>query len=111
MKRARQLSKAVQRRRDLECAGLPTSPEFTTATFAVVNSGEVAVVNSGEVGTATFADDTAVVATDSDPGIGSYKLQTNLLAIQNWFKNWRMKANGCKPVHVTFIIFFLLFFI
>jgi hypothetical protein len=44
---------------------LATSPEFTTA---------------------TFVDDTAVPAADSDPAIASQKLQTNLLAIQNWFK-------------------------
>jgi hypothetical protein len=25
---------------------------------------------------------------DSDPAIASQKLQTDLLAIQNWFKNW-----------------------
>jgi hypothetical protein len=37
--------------------------------------------------TATFADDTAVVAMASDPTIASQKLQTNLLAIQDWFKN------------------------
>jgi hypothetical protein len=43
---------------------LPTSPESTTA---------------------TFANDTAVVATDSVPAIASHKPQTNLLAIQNWF--------------------------
>jgi histone H2A len=42
---------------------------------------------SSESITATFADDTAVLATDSDPAIASQKLQTNLLAIQNWFKN------------------------
>jgi hypothetical protein len=47
-------------------AGLPTSPESTTATFANI---------------------TAVVATDSDPAIASQKLLTDLLAIQNWFKN------------------------
>jgi hypothetical protein len=46
-------------------ADLPTSPEFTVA---------------------TFADDTAVVAVDSDPAITSQKLQTDLLAIQDWFK-------------------------
>jgi hypothetical protein len=63
-------------------ADLPTSPESTTA---------------------TFADDTAVVATDSDPAIASQKLQTNLLAIQNWFIKWGMKANGSKLIHVTFI--------
>jgi hypothetical protein len=36
--------------------------------------------------TATFADDTAVLATDSDHAIASQKLQTNLLAIQELFK-------------------------
>jgi hypothetical protein len=36
---------------------------------------------SSESTTATFADATAIVATDSDPGIASYKLQTSLLAI------------------------------
>jgi hypothetical protein len=52
--------------------------------------------------TAAFAHDTAVLATDRNPAIASEKLQTNLLAIQNWFKKWRMKANGCKSIHVTF---------
>jgi hypothetical protein len=65
----------------LYTADLPTSPESTTA---------------------TFAEDTAVVAMDSDPAIASQKLQTNLLAIQNWLKKWRMKANGSKSIHVTF---------
>jgi hypothetical protein len=55
-----------------------------------------------ETTTATFADDTAVVATYRDPAIASHKLQTALLAIQNWFKKWRMKANGSKSIHVTF---------
>jgi hypothetical protein len=47
-------------------ADLSTPPEFTTA---------------------TFSDDTAVVAKDNDAAIASQKLQTDLLAIQNWFKN------------------------
>jgi hypothetical protein len=62
-------------------ADLPTSPELTTA---------------------TSADDTAVVAIDSDPAIASQKLQIDLLAIQDWFKKWRMKANESKSSHVTF---------
>jgi hypothetical protein len=45
---------------------MPTSPESTIA---------------------IFADYTAVVAVDSDPDIGSQKPQTDLLAIQNCFKN------------------------
>jgi hypothetical protein len=48
----------------LYTAELPTSPESITA---------------------TFANDTAVVAMDSDPAIASQKLQTDLLAIQYWF--------------------------
>jgi hypothetical protein len=47
-------------------ADLPTSPESTTA---------------------TSANDSAVVAMDSDPANASQKLQTNLLTMQNWFKN------------------------
>jgi hypothetical protein len=48
---------------------------------------------SSESITATCADDIAVVAKDNDPAIASHKLQTNLLAIQHWFKKWRMTAN------------------
>jgi hypothetical protein len=54
-----------------------------------------------ESNTTTSADNTAVLATESDPAITSHKLHTNLLAIQNWFKKWRMKSNGSKSVHVT----------
>jgi hypothetical protein len=69
----------------LYTADLPTSPESIT----------------------TFAYETAVVATDSDPAIASQKLQTNLLAIQDWFRKWRRKANEssrrdtCSPVHMN----------
>jgi hypothetical protein len=49
-----------------------------------------------------FADDTAIITTDSDPAVASQILQTDLLAIQNWLKKWRMKANETKSTHVTF---------
>jgi hypothetical protein len=41
---------------------------------------------------ATFADDTAVLATDSDPGIAAQKLQTNPDAIQKWLKQLEDKS-------------------
>jgi hypothetical protein len=47
----------------LYTADLPTSPDSTIA---------------------TFADDTAILATDPDPATASQKLQTSLLAIQHW---------------------------
>jgi hypothetical protein len=37
--------------------------------------------------TATFADDTAVLATDSDQTVASQKLHTNLAAIQDCLQN------------------------
>ena len=51
---------------------------------------------------ATFADDTALLATDSNPVTASLNLQTNLNSIQNWLSIWRLKANESKSVHVTF---------
>jgi hypothetical protein len=65
----------------LYTADLPTSTESTIA---------------------TFADDTAVSATDSDPAIASQKLQTNLDVIQKCLKKRRIKANELKVVHMTF---------
>jgi hypothetical protein len=57
--------------------------------------------NSRESTTAIFADDTAVLATDSDPAIASQSMQINLLAVQNSFKEWRINANGRKSIHFT----------
>jgi hypothetical protein len=57
---------------------------------------------SSESTTVIFADDTAVVAMDSDPDIASQKPQIDLLTIQDWFKKWRMEANETKSIHVTF---------
>jgi hypothetical protein len=58
-------------------------------------------VTSTESTTATFADDTAVLATDSDPDIPSQVLQTKPDAVQKWLKRWRTKADESNLVHVT----------
>jgi hypothetical protein len=58
--------------------------------------------DSTESTTARFADDTAILATNSDPGLASQKLITNLATIQRFLKEWRMKANESKFIHVTF---------
>jgi hypothetical protein len=54
--------------------------------------------------TATFADDTAVLAAHADPVIATHRLQTALLDIQKWLKKWQMKANETKSTHVTFTL-------
>ncbi|PNF20480.1 RNA-directed DNA polymerase from mobile element jockey [Cryptotermes secundus] len=58
--------------------------------------------SSSDVTTATFADDTAVLAIDPDPTNASQKLQSSLNDIQDWLSLWRLKANGSKSTHITF---------
>ena len=64
-------------------ADLPTSPDTITA---------------------TFADDTAVLATHDDPEIAVRKLQAALSDIQQWLAKWRLKANELKSYHITFTL-------
>lgn len=52
--------------------------------------------------TATFADDTAILASHENPQMASQILQTNLDKIQQWLTKWRIKPNEAKSVHVTF---------
>jgi hypothetical protein len=50
----------------------------------------------------TFADDTGLLATHSDPLVASQHLQTHLDLLQEWFDRWRIKINQVKSSHVSF---------
>lgn len=54
--------------------------------------------------TATFADDTAVLASHADPIIASNNLQQNLAKTEDWMRKWRMRANRDKSTHVTYTL-------
>lgn len=54
--------------------------------------------------TATFADDTAILATDLVATGASEKLQNHLDEIHIWSQNWRIKINGNKSSHITFTL-------
>jgi hypothetical protein len=54
--------------------------------------------SSPDITTATFADDTAILALDPNPAIASLKLQKILDAIQHCLSLWRLKANGSKSL-------------
>ena len=58
--------------------------------------------SASETTVATYADDTAILATHSDPSIASLILQESLNSVQLWLDNWRIKINSSKSVHVTF---------
>jgi hypothetical protein len=51
---------------------------------------------------ATFADDTALLAIDSDLVLASQKLQQHLDLLHEWFDKWKIKINQTKSSQLTF---------
>lgn len=51
---------------------------------------------------ATFADDTAILASHTDSKTASRNLQKHLNKVNEWFKRWKIKANEAKSLHVTY---------
>lgn len=54
--------------------------------------------------TATYADDTAILSTHTNPETASLLLQNHLHELELWLKRWRIKANENKSAHVTFTL-------
>jgi hypothetical protein len=52
----------------------------------------------------TFADDTAIFATNDDPVTASTQLQKHLNLLERWFHRWKIKVNESKSAHVTFTL-------
>jgi len=59
---------------------------------------------SEQTTTATYADDTAILAPHRYHIIASRNLQTHLAQLEKWFIKWRIKANEGKSTHVTFTL-------
>ena len=53
---------------------------------------------------ATYADDTAILASHPNPTTASAQLQHHLNLLEQWLKRWRIQANGTKSTHVTFTL-------
>ena len=58
--------------------------------------------SASETTVATYADDTAILATHSDPSIASLILQESLNNVQLWLDKWRIKINSSKSVQSTY---------
>jgi hypothetical protein len=52
----------------------------------------------------TFADDTAIFASDEDPITGSSNLQEHLHLLEKWFNKWKIKANCATSTQTTFTL-------
>jgi hypothetical protein len=51
---------------------------------------------------ATFADDTAIMASNKNPKTASLSLQIHLNQLEAWLSNWLIKVNETKSAQVTF---------
>lgn len=51
---------------------------------------------------ATFADDTAIFASNNDSDTASHNLQLHLNLIESWANNWKIKINDNKSAQVNF---------
>jgi len=54
--------------------------------------------------TATYADDTAILAPHQNPITASTNLHHHLNQFETWLKQWRIKANENKSTLVTFFL-------
>ena len=52
----------------------------------------------------TYADDTAIMTTHSNPTIASMNLQAHLWKIEQCTSKWRLKINETKSAHITFTL-------
>ena len=59
---------------------------------------------STEITIATFANDTALLASHANPIIASSTLQRGLDSMEKWFHKWGFKINEKKSTHVTFTL-------
>lgn len=57
-----------------------------------------------EVTIATYADDTALLATSQSPAEASNFIQKQLDLTQLWLKKWNIQVNAEKSTHVTFAL-------
>ncbi|GAB0086262.1 hypothetical protein DMENIID0001_002810 [Sergentomyia squamirostris] len=54
--------------------------------------------------TATFADDTVILATGDTAEAASQCLQKAITELERWLSDWRIKVNETKSIHMTFAL-------
>lgn len=82
-------------------AGVPQGSVLGPVLYNIYTSDLPQMQN---VTTATYADDTAILAVSNNPVVATQKLQESLDAVDEWLKKWRIKSSSTKSVQVTFTL-------
>jgi len=86
----------------MECpvlAAIPQSSDIAPFLYILFTS-DLPITRNTMIG--TFVDDTALLASNTDPNIVSQHIQVHLNLLQEWFTKWKMKINETKSYFTTF---------
>lgn len=82
-------------------AGVPQGSVLAPVLYTIFTAD---LPQSENILTATYADDTAILASSDCPTTASRTLQTHLDKINHWLKTWKIRASAPKSNHITFTL-------
>ena len=80
-------------------AGVPQGSVLGPTLYLIYTAD---IPQSEKIVTSTFADDTALLSSHSNPAVALRELNNHLRKIETWLNKWRIKVNETKSRHVTF---------
>jgi len=82
-------------------AGVPLGSDLSPDLFNIYTSD---IPKTANTTIATYADDTAILSSNSDPTLSSNYLQNHLNLIKTWATKWKILINPDKSSHVPFTL-------